>query len=99
MPFRDPMSWASSFLQLDEKRFFASEIAETWTLLASPLVILSACETAHNPPYRAEIDEYCGLDVAFRIAGARSVIAAMWPLADEVGVLASTILPTWILQH
>ena len=38
------------------------------------------------------LDEYCGLDLAFRIAGARAVYSTLWKITDELGALASIVL-------
>jgi CHAT domain-containing protein/tetratricopeptide (TPR) repeat protein len=50
------------------------------------LVFLSGCETGVGPAWSTEFDrgeDYASLAQAFLFAGARSVVATLWPIADE----------------
>lgn len=95
----DPYSWGQSRLSFGGREITASTIASNWDFGARPVVTLAACEGATNQPMAELVDEYCGLDRALRIAGAREVLAALWPIVDPLGALASIILPLWIVQH
>lgn len=48
--------------------------------LDADLVVLAACETARGPSFRGA--GIIGFPRAFRYAGARSVLATLWPVAD-----------------
>lgn len=93
-----PYSWGQSHLSFDGRHIPASKIAGDWDLKARPIVTLAACEGAANQPMVELLDEYCGLDRAFRIAGAREILAALWPISDPLGALASITRPMWIIQ-
>jgi hypothetical protein len=95
----DPTSWSASHVEFGGIQISARDVATAWTLAGRPVVTLSACETAVNPSMIHLLDEYCGLDRAFRIAGASVVCASLWPISDPVAALASMMLPTWILEN
>jgi CHAT domain-containing protein len=77
----------------------ASTIAQHWRMDGRPRVILAACEAAANQTLDNLTDEYFGLDRAFKIAGAREIIAALWPVEDHFSALASFILTEWQLHQ
>lgn len=58
----------------------ASEVSEM-DFAGTRIVVLSACETALGDVQEAE-GTY-GLRRAFQMAGARSVVSALWPVSDE----------------
>jgi len=63
------------------------EVHEVFGLdLAADLVILSACQTALGSGSRADVpagDDWVGLARAFLSAGARNVVATLWPVDDR----------------
>ncbi len=63
-----------------------------------PIITLAACESGYSSSPSSELDEYCGLDLAFKIAGASTIFSSMWPIADDFAALASTTFPQWLLQ-
>jgi CHAT domain-containing protein len=95
----DAFSWGGSMLTFGRQQISAATISHEWDLSARPLVTLAACESAANHSMAELLDEYCGLDRAFKIAGARQVLAALWPIADPLGALASITMPIWTIQH
>lgn len=53
--------------------------------LSARVVVLSACETAGQPPGAENIgDEWVGLVRAFLVAGAQRVVASHWPVDDRI---------------
>ena len=50
-------------------------------LEGTELVVLSACDTGQGAPDYSEGLE--GLPRAFRVAGAKNVLVALWPIGDE----------------
>jgi CHAT domain-containing protein len=62
----------------------AQEIQDEWTLNAD-LVVLSACETALGR--RVQGEGTVGFAYPLFLAGARSVIASLWPVNDEASAL------------
>jgi CHAT domain-containing protein len=90
--------WGDSFLMLGNQRIKASTIASQWQFDRRPTVILAACESAIDTSASNHIDEYCGLDLAFRIAGARAAIASLWPADDMVAALTTMLATSWWFQ-
>jgi len=88
-----------SYLSLGDSRITAESIASRWRLPGRPHVVLAACQTALDTAATATIDEYCGLDLAFRVAGARTVTATMWRVADPVAAFVSMMVTAGSLQH
>jgi CHAT domain-containing protein/tetratricopeptide (TPR) repeat protein len=73
-----------SYLQLsrdgsDDGRLFAYEIAALERV--APLNVMSACRTAMTREARG--DELSGLLFSFLVAGARTVLATLWSVADD----------------
>ncbi|SRR6266576_2267118 len=93
----DPTQWGASFITIGGRIFRAVEIVEKWKLNNAPLVTLAACETALGSADLAFVDEYAGLDLAMRVAGARAVYATLWSVSDIVAALAGMVVPSWVL--
>ena len=80
----DEEAGGSSYLRLnpadgEDGRLSASEI---YGIRVNPeLVVLSACETARGQRFRGE--GTVGVTRSFIQAGARSVLATLWPISDE----------------
>ena len=55
-------------------------------LTGAELVVLSACNSASEEPWRTP-DEAIGFPAAFLAAGARTVVAAQWEVSDAVTLL------------
>lgn len=91
----NPVAWGESYLQLDTEIIKASTIASDWIIKGAPSVVLSGCETSIEMSSPNKLDEYCGLDVAFKIAGASSIFSSLWPIEDELGMLASMFFSLW----
>jgi CHAT domain-containing protein/Tfp pilus assembly protein PilF len=58
-----------------------AEEVQALNLEGTELVVLSACDTGQGAPDYSEGLE--GLPRAFRVAGARHVLVALWPIGDE----------------
>ena len=58
-----------------------AEEVQGLNLEGTELVVLSACDTGQGAPDYSEGLE--GLPRAFRVAGARNVLVALWPIGDE----------------
>ncbi len=94
-----PLEWGKSYLALGPNRISAETIVRAWNLTSQPIVVLAACESAVDPSGGHRTDEYCGLDLAFRIAGAKAAISTLWPVGDSVAAFTSVILSSWCLHH
>lgn len=95
----DMYSWGNSYMSFGGKRISAATIADRWDLAARPVVTLASCQSGTNSPTLGLFDEYLGLDRAFKIAGASTVFASLWPVSDDLAALASFVLPLWIINH
>ncbi|MEU4155353.1 CHAT domain-containing protein [Actinoplanes sp. NPDC026670] len=93
-----PNAWGASYLTLGDDVVSGRTIATTWRLPGRPHVVLASCQSAVDGALTPVVDEYCGLDVAFRIAGARSVAASMWDLGDPVATFTAVRLTSSFLQ-
>lgn len=95
----DPRRWGASCITIAGRVITAADIAQEWGLNSAPLVTLAACETALDSAELGFVDEYSGLDLAMRVAGARAVYATMWPVSDAVAALAAMVMPVWVIAH
>lgn len=87
----NPMNWGGSILRLGDREISATEIASEWTC-AKPWVLLGACQTSVDLSEVQRVDEYCGLDLAFYIAGAFGVYSTMWPVRDATAAFSDVFL-------
>jgi CHAT domain-containing protein len=74
------------YLEGDEQLPVESLFRPALRLLGTELVILSACNSASIEHWRTP-DETIGFPAAFLIAGAKTVIAAQWPVEDSATFL------------
>jgi len=93
-----PTEWGESFLQLGSEQYAARSIATTWSSRNRPVVVLAGCETSVDISSGYAVDESFGLDLAFRVAGARASVASLWQVEDPVAALTAVILPAWHFQ-
>ncbi len=84
----DPVTPLDSFVALSVTDEPGSEngLLQAWEIyervrLDADLVVLSACETAFGPERDGE--GLLSLSRAFQVAGARTVVASLWSVADE----------------
>lgn len=89
--------WKQNWLQIGAHRVSA-EVIRNWCLTRRPVVVLAACETAVDGEVNSDWDEYCGLDMAFRVAGARAVVGSMWAVPDAVAAVTNFFLVGWVLS-
>jgi hypothetical protein len=89
--------WGDCNLSLGAHKIDALKIINDWELDSRPIVMLAACESAVDTSGGYLIDEYCGLDLAFRIAGARAVVASLWRAEDLSAAYASSLIFGWWL--
>jgi CHAT domain-containing protein len=61
------------------------EMLQDITLLAAPVVVLSACETGLADIVRLP-EEFIGLPTGFIQAGAAAIVASLWPVRDEAAL-------------
>jgi hypothetical protein len=94
-----PLNWGSSYLAFGSDKISANTILDTWNLTSRPTVVLAACESAVDSSGGLRMDEYCGLDLAFHVAGARATIATLWPVIDPVAAFTAVTLPSWCLHY
>src|ERR1043166_39847 len=87
-----PNGWGQSALFLGNKPVRAETIMSKWNLPYQPTVSLGACETAFDASAPEDSDEYCGLDLALRVAGAGAVASTMWSIADPVAALGNLLV-------
>ncbi|TPG58461.1 CHAT domain-containing tetratricopeptide repeat protein [Hymenobacter nivis] len=71
----------SGLLLAQQRLLTINDIRLHIRLQGRPLVTLSACQTGHTRPERA--DETNGLSWAFLAAGASAVVSSQWSVADE----------------
>ncbi len=74
------------YLDGDEKLPVESLLRPALRLFGTELVILSACNSASVEHWRTP-DETIGFPAAFLAAGAKTVIAAQWPVSDSATFL------------
>lgn len=91
-------NWGDSFLTLGGRRIDGYTIATDWRFDLQPGVVLAACESAIDTSGAFQIDEHCGLDLAFRIAGARAVVGSLWVVDDLLAALTALLVPAWWFQ-
>ena len=65
--------------------WLAAEIVLGEQLRDCRLALLAACES--GVPAAGAVDEHGGLPAAFELAGARNVVATMWPVSEPVATL------------
>jgi CHAT domain-containing protein len=68
-------------MNLMHKGYTTGEICQKLDLTGTELIVLSACETGLGKVEQGE--GVYGLRCAFQVAGARTVISALWPLSDR----------------
>jgi CHAT domain-containing protein len=83
-----PFSPLSSVVHLEghEELQVESLLRPALKLTGAELVVLSACNSASEEPWRTP-DEAIGFPAAFLAAGARTVVAAQWEVSDAVTLL------------
>ena len=66
----------------DESQLNLTQIELQWSLPNADLVVLSACETAVGSPQLGDGVEILGLGFQIQKAGAKAVVASLWPVSD-----------------
>jgi len=83
----DPVDYMSSGLLLSgETRLTLREIGTKLSFRASPVVVLSACQTAISD-FAPVHSDMLSLPRALLAAGARGIVSALWPVADVAAAL------------
>jgi hypothetical protein len=93
----NPTDWGRSILRLGNRDIPALEIASEWMCPYRPWVLLGACQTSVDASEIRNMDEYCGLDLAFYIAGAFGVYSTMWPVWDAMAGFGDVFLTNQII--
>ena len=89
--------WQYSYLEISGSKVTA-DIIKDWTLYSRPVVILAACETALDGNINQGWEDYYGIDMAFRIAGAKTVIGTLWAVPDTLAALTTYLLASWFIS-
>jgi hypothetical protein len=87
-----PANWGDSHLRLQDTTIDAETVLRAWRLAPGAVVTLAGCETALDVSAGLDSDEYCGLDLAIRVAGAMATVSTMWAVDDAVAALGSLLV-------
>ena len=90
--FSDPTNWKGNRLVFGGHIFSADSIMAGWNLRGTEIAILSACETGIDFALDNFVDEYSGLDMAFHVAGASTVVSTMWRVEERVAAFTTAQL-------
>ncbi|MEV6235322.1 CHAT domain-containing protein [Lentzea sp. NPDC051838] len=81
----DPLAAPDTRGRTDVELFTAAQVAGRLHLPHCELAVLSACES--GLPRQHDASEFTGLPGAFLIAGARNVVASLWPAHDGAAAI------------
>ena len=94
----DTMDLLRSGWELKNRRLSVLEVMARVRLSNNTLVFLNSCESAHAEARAA--DEVVALARAFLYAGAPTLVATLWSLADEAGYgFAETFYNSWMDEN
>jgi hypothetical protein len=92
----DLFSWNETHLDNGARRVTATEIMADWRLDHS-IVTLSKAHSVCSDI--RDTGEYCGLDLAMRLAGASCVFSGLWRMSDPLAVLTASTLFDWVRTY
>jgi hypothetical protein len=93
----NPVSWSESYLDYGGGTALAKDILSRWRVNRS-IVTLSNARIVCSEVIEST-GEYCGLDLALRLAGASCVFSGLWKVSAPLAALTASTLFEWVRTY